>query len=170
MRLLFLAFTSDLNSQRQTNEIAIREVAGKGLGAFALQSFNEGATVGDYVGEILTRQEADFRYKGKGWREKLWRTQRTARGVTVTGNYLFQVDDDVIVDAEDPSEANWTRYINHSADPNLRVKSLPVAYGGQPRVWFVALKNIKPGDELLFDYGDFYWSDDDVIHDHPRAS
>ena len=34
---------------------------------------------------------------------------------------------------------------------------------GQPRVWFVALRDIGPGEELLFDYGDSYWDDSDEL-------
>ena len=58
--------------------------------------------------------------------------------------------------------ANWCRYINHHNDPNMRVKSLAYAFGGEPRVWFVATRDIAPGEELSFDYGDEYWVETDT--------
>ena len=55
---------------------------------------------------------------------------------------------DVIIDGEKKETANWTRYLNHAADPNLRVKSLPYAYVNKgPRVWFVANREIQAGDD-----------------------
>ena len=70
------------------------------------------------------------------------------------------------VDAEDPKCSNWCRFINHAAEPNLRVKSL--AFSGitmKHRVWFVSTREIQPGDELCFDYGEDYWFSDDKIAD-----
>ena len=33
---------------------------------------------------------------------------------------------------------------------------------GNPKVWFVAMRAIEPGEELLFDYGDNYWDEDEA--------
>ena len=80
----------------------------------------------------------------------------------MTGDYIFRVEDDLYVDAEDPKHANWCRFINHSADANLRVKSLAFSgITGEPRVWFVATRDIAPGEELCFDYGEDYWFEED---------
>ena len=38
--------------------------------------------------------------------------------------------------------------------------------GGKPRVWFVALRDITPGEEICFDYDGSegtYWNDDDSV-------
>ncbi|KAJ8614575.1 hypothetical protein CTAYLR_004942 [Chrysophaeum taylorii] len=161
--LLLCLFTRDLDAfgESATAGIAVRDAGGvKGLGAFALRSFAEGETVGDYEGEILSRREADARYYGgpATWRDRIWKSTHASH----TGNYLFEVEPDVVVDAEDATKANWCRYINHSNEPNLRVKSLPEAYGGRPRVWFVALRTISVGEELCFDYGDRYWREDEL--------
>lgn len=145
------SYTPDLDASGVSHEagVAIREAgAAKGLGAFALRSFEEGQVVGDYVGEHLTKLEF----------------KRRVRFAGKTGNYVFQIDEDLLVDAENVAKANWTRYINHSGeDPNLRVKSLAYAYGGRPRVWFVATRHIREGEELCFDYGPDYWHEDDVV-------
>ena len=145
--------------------VEVKVSEGKGFGAFALRVFEKDCIVGDYIGEELTQREKDARYlkKDPNWKDKIWLTARKARGVTVTGDYIFQVDDDLYVDAEDYATANWCRYVNHDSDPNMRVKSLAYAFGGKPRVWFVANRDIQPGEELCFDYGDDYWFDGDKI-------
>eukprot|EP00967_Tisochrysis_lutea_P140391 scaffold256444_cov32-Tisochrysis_lutea.AAC.2 len=75
---------------------------------------------------------------------------------------LFKLSGNCFIDSEDPAVATWTRYLNHGT-PNLRVKSLERGYDGSPRVWFVATRDIDPGDELLWDYGEDYWFEDDTI-------
>ena len=59
------------------------------------------------------------------------------------------------LDIDSEKEGNLTRYINHSKNPNL---SQQYFYGnnGEKRVVFYALKDIKPQEELLFDYGRDY--------------
>ena len=56
--------------------------------------------------------------------------------------------------------SNWTRFLNHADAPNCNVKSLPMGMSGKPRVWFVASRDISPGEEICFSYGDDYWIDD----------
>jgi uncharacterized protein len=45
-----------------------------------------------------------------------------------------------------------TRWINHSCDPNTEVETLwnPETQTGE--AWWIAVRNIKPGDELTYDY------------------
>jgi SET domain-containing protein len=76
---------------------------------------------------------------------------------------LFKVSDACYVDSEDPSYSIWTRYLNHGSTPNVRVKSVERGRNGRPRVWFVATRDVEPGDELLWDYGEDYWYADDII-------
>ena len=158
--------TSDLDERGVNDEagVQVKPAPGKGFGAFATRPFEKDEIVGDYVGEKLTLREKDARYLGTGqtWKDKVWLASRAARGATATGDYIFQVDDDLFVDAEDPVHANWCRYVNHDGDPNMRVKSLAYAFGGEPRVWFVANRDIEPGEELCFDYGDEYWFETDT--------
>ena len=158
--------TSDLDDEGRCEEagIIVKSSPGKGFGAFAARNFDEDITIADYVGEQLTQAEVDVRYKKSkmDWKDKLWRKSRQLKGITVSGDYIFRVEDDLYVDAEDPAFANWCRFINHSSDANLRVKSL--AYSGYtqgPRVWFVSTRPIKEGEELCFDYGEEYWFEED---------
>jgi len=158
--------TSDLDAEGRCDEagIVVKASPGKGFGAFAARNFDEDITIADYVGEQLTQAEVDVRYKKSkmDWKDKLWRKSRQLKGISVSGDYIFRVEDDLYVDAEDPAFANWCRFINHSSDANLRVKSL--AYSGYtqgPRVWFVSTRPIKEGEELCFDYGEEYWFEED---------
>merc|ERR1711920_947509 len=90
-----------------------------------------------------------------------WAASRRARGVTMTGNYVFRVTRNVYIDAEDVLKATWTRYLNHNPNPNVAVKCLPKGMDNKPRVWFVALRDIGVGEELEFDYGPGYMWDVD---------
>ncbi len=46
----------------------------------------------------------------------------------------------------------WARHINHSATPNLKMFR-PAMVRGKWRVGFTALRDIKKGEELTYDYG-----------------
>jgi hypothetical protein len=99
-----------------------------------------------------------------------WAAERQARGVGMSGQYVFSVGDcpatrkRVLLDAEDPATANWTRFLNHSsAKPNLTVfvEVLPPVSAsdgatqlGTPVVRFVTSETVPKGSELLFDYAD----------------
>ena len=41
---------------------------------------------------------------------------------------------------------NEARFINHSCEPNCE----PIAFGDH--MWIVAIRNIRPGEELAYDY------------------
>uniref|UniRef100_A0A7S0L8E2 SET domain-containing protein n=1 Tax=Coccolithus braarudii TaxID=221442 RepID=A0A7S0L8E2_9EUKA len=149
--------------------VRIAPSSGKGLGIFATRRLGELMTVGNYAGEQLTQRDIDVRFGQPPrshalWSEddEGWYTRRESRGVACTGDYIFKVGDDLYIDGEDCSTSNWTRFLNHG-EPNLRVKSLLKGMDGKPRVWFVALRDIEIGEELLWDYGESYWKAEDVI-------
>ena len=59
------------------------------------------------------------------------------------------------VDAVDPARSNLGRYINHASPANLR--KVRQRYPARA-LRFYAARDIAPGEELSFDYGDTYWS------------
>ena len=61
------------------------------------------------------------------------------------GVYLFELNDDYDIDGNVPW--NTARLMNHSCEPNVE------AHTEAGRIWFVAVKDIKDGDELVFNYG-----------------
>ena len=161
--------------------IEIRPSPGKGMGAFAVEQIAQNDVVGDYEGEILTAMQIANRYGGgagdqsevsrsKTPEDKAWEASRRERGVGLSGNYVVQVATDVFVDAEDPEKSSWCRYLNHESTgnggANVALKCLEHGMGGKPRVWFVALRDITPGEEICFDYDGSegtYWKDEDSV-------
>lgn len=108
----------------------IRPSAIAGLGAFALRPIRKGTRIIEYVGERISQAEADRRYDD---------TQFDHPRVL-----LFNVDDETAIDAA--VNGNEARFINHSCDPNCSA----VTQRGRIYIW--AIKNIRRGDELTYDY------------------
>lgn len=80
---------------------------------------------------------------------------------------LYHEDDDfddtyalVYSDAEDQNGeisryldlSDQTRWINHACDPNTEVDTDLNPSTGEPYCWWTALRDIKVGEELLYDY------------------
>ena len=76
--------------------------------------------------------------------------------------YEYPVPDEIgrsyVIDA---TSGHLTRFINHSADPNL--KPVHVFHDGYYHLIFIALCDIKKGIQLSYNYGNNYW----VIRDPP---
>jgi SET domain-containing protein len=70
--------------------------------------------------------------------------------------YLFALQDDLVIDAKD--HGNELRFVNSnmniSLDPNVASRFCYI--DGYPRIFFICIKDIKIGEELLIDYGDEY--------------
>ena len=95
-----------------------------GKGLFAEESIPKGAYVIEYIGRPATEYEKKHD----------------------AGKYLFWTSDTEMINGNIP--ANRARYINHSCVPNCE------AVGPKGRIFIRALRNIKPGEELSYDYGD----------------
>ena len=176
--------------------IVIKPSEGKGFGAFASLPILNGAWLGEYQGEIMTQEEVNKRYwnisnddgeLSDDTNTRLWVESRKKRNQTTTGEYLFDVGDDMYIDGEDIEKSSWCRFINHASSEvdddkdlsrircNAESRNLPETWiydchDGKneayipPRMFFVALRDIAIGEEICFDYGDHYWdSDEDII-------
>ena len=134
-------FTSDVDPATGLCAGGLVRIApshGKGHGAFATQRLDPPMEVGRYIGELLlyeSDKEARYGIGNSGliaanvlaWQRE-WSQERQERGVSVTGGYVLTVGRcsssgrQLFLDAEDPAQANFTRFVNHSArSPNLRV-------------------------------------------------
>ena len=72
---------------------------------------------------------------------------------------MLGANTDYNVDAADPARSNFTRYLNHSAaHANVQYEVIRVKRQRHKRVAFWTLREIAPGEELLFDYGATYWA------------
>ncbi|GFS21042.1 histone-lysine N-methyltransferase SUV39H2 [Elysia marginata] len=123
-------------------KICIFRTATKGWGVKALQPIKKGSFVIEYVGEVITNEEAEKR--GKTY---------DASGMT----YLFDLD---FNDSDGPfavdagTYGNASHFINHSCDPNLEVH---VAWINTldphlPHICLFAKRDISRNEELTFDY------------------
>jgi SET domain-containing protein len=100
-----------------------------GRGVYALASFRTGEFVAELLGERISAEESD----------------RRAELLPADGHtFFFWVDDDLVLDCS--RNGNSARYMNHHCEPNCE----SVVEGD--RVFIYAIRPIKPGDELTYDY------------------
>jgi hypothetical protein len=101
-----------------------------GHGVFALRRIRKGTNIIEYVGERMSPELADARYASK---------------VPSDGHtFLFTVDSKTVIDAG--IDGNEARFVNHGCDPNCQT----VQIGKQ--IFIEALRTIRPGEELAYDY------------------
>ena len=62
-----------------------------------------------------------------------------------THTFLFEIDDDTVIDAA--QNGNAARWINHSCQPNCEAVEV------DGRIYIEAVRAIRPGEELGYDYG-----------------
>ncbi|XP_038951911.1 histone-lysine N-methyltransferase SUV39H2 isoform X1 [Rattus norvegicus] len=113
---------------------------GCGWGVKTLVKIKRMSFVMEYVGEVITSEEAERR--GQLYDNK---------GIT----YLFDLDyesDEFTVDAA--RYGNVSHFVNHSCDPNLQVFSVFIDNLDTrlPRIALFSTRTIKAGEELTFDY------------------
>ncbi|KAJ1815672.1 hypothetical protein LPJ75_002288, partial [Coemansia sp. RSA 2598] len=117
----------------------------KGWGVMARQMIRKGAFVAEYVGEVITFDEAERRG-----------ILDAELGVT----YIFDLDKsfpsgevaDFSIDAK--THGNVSHFFNHSCDPNMEIRQVFVEHRDPRlhRLAFFAVRDIEPNDELTFDY------------------
>lgn len=117
---------------------------GRGWGVKTLRAIKKGTFVAQYVGEVISSEEAEKR--GKQY--------------DVTGRtYLFDLDYNE-TDGQCPYTVdaamygNVSHFINHSCDPNLAVYAIWINCldPNLPNLALFAIKDIKQNEELTFDY------------------
>ncbi|KAJ4787943.1 histone-lysine N-methyltransferase [Rhynchospora pubera] len=106
-----------------------------GFGLVAEEDIKQGEFVIEYVGEVIDDKTCE---------ERLWRMKR--RGAT--NFYLCEVNSNMVIDAT--YKGNKSRFINHSCDPNTEMQKWRVE--GETRVGIFALRDIKKGEDVTYDY------------------
>ena len=104
-----------------------------GWGVFALQPFKKGEFIYQYVGEVLSQNEADRR--GKIYDQ-------------LNRSFLFNLNEFQVVDAT--RKGNKMKFANHSDTPNCR--PLIRLTGGDHKIAVFAKRDIEVGEEICFDY------------------
>jgi len=110
----------------RTEWIEFRRSIIHGTGGFARVAIPAGTRVIEYVGERITKAEAEKRCEANNY-------------------YIFTFDDEFDLDGS--VDWNLARFLNHSCTPNCE------AEWDEEQIWIVALRDIAPGEELCFNYG-----------------
>lgn len=112
-----------------------------GTGIFAVRQIRQGTRVMEYIGERISTEEGDSRYGD----------DESAHPHVL----LFGVDEHTVIDGA--VNGNDAKYINHSCDPNCEA----VIIDG--RVFINAIRTIREGEELTYDYQlDYPYERDDA--------
>lgn len=110
--------------------IELRTSKIQGTGAFAARPIKKGTRIIEYLGQRISWRTADKRYDD----DSMGRHH----------TFLFTVDDKIVIDGA--VQGNAARFLNHSCDGNCE------AIDDRKRIFIEARRNIKPGEELLYDY------------------
>jgi len=112
----------------------------KGRGIVSTSSFERGSFVTEYSGTLLSLKEAR-------------KIEKKLANIPSSYMYYFKhFEKYLCIDATFES-GKLGRLINHSKElSNLTPQTIVV--NGKPHIVFVAKRDISPGDELLYDYGE----------------
>ena len=112
-----------------------------GFGLYAGEPIKENEFVGEYTGEIITKEETERR--GVIYREQ-------------NRSYLFNLNRDQEIDSQ--RLGNKIRFINHAAKTSSLRNLAPKIFlcNMVQRIGMFAIKDIAVGKELFFDYGKDY--------------
>ena len=106
-----------------------------GRGLYATKDIKEGTKIINYVGKIITKKKSEENNKFDNSKPI----------------YLFDLNSKYDLDGDVPF--NTARLINHSCQNNCEYE------GKGLKLWVVAIKDIKKGEEITCDYGFSYDSD-----------
>lgn len=118
-----------------------------GFGIFAKTDIAKGSKIIEYVGEKITKAESDRR----GPKLVEYAKKHHESGAV----YIFELNKRYDIDGH--VSYNLAKYINHSCDPNCETEII------RGHIWISAIKDIKKGEELFYNYG----YDLDTFEDHP---
>ncbi len=105
-------------------------------GLYASKNIKTGEKIIEYIGRLISKKEAETNSKFDNKKDI----------------YLFNINEKWDLDGD--YRWNTARLINHSCNPNCEVE------GNGLKLWIVAIKDIKKGEELSYDYGFSYSKED----------
>ena len=118
-----------------------------GWGIFAKVEIPKDTRIVEYVGEKITKVEADKR----GPKLIEYAKKHKQAGAV----YIFVLNNKYDIDGH--VEYNIAKYINHSCSPNCEVDII------RGHIWIIALRDIHKNEELFYNYG----YDMDTYDEHP---
>lgn len=128
-------------------KIAARLSPIHGNGVFATEAIRKGERIVRYKGKVRTHEEVDEAYGDED-----------ENGHT----FLFTLNDEYVIDAN--IDGNVARWINHSCKPNCEsvIEEHPKGKAHKDKVFIEAARDIKPGEELTYNYG--------IVLDEPHTA
>ncbi|KAL1903485.1 hypothetical protein Sste5346_000112 [Sporothrix stenoceras] len=123
------------------------QLQGCGYGLFTAEDIGADEFIIEYIGELITHDE--------GVRREARRGDFFDQGANASYLFTLLEQDGIWVDAA--IYGNLSRYINHASESdkrgcNITPKILYV--NGEFRIRFAAMRDIKAGEELFFNYGE----------------
>jgi len=110
----------------ETELVSFRPSTIHGLGGFAKTNIAKDSRILEYLGERIDKRES-------------------ARRCEADNVYIFSLNEHQDIDGN----VNWNpaRFLNHSCSPNCE------AQVDEDRIWVIASRDIRAGEELTFNYG-----------------
>lgn len=122
-------------------ELKKSKIRNAGIGCFAKTTITAGTVIGPYHGKYLTLKQ---------------------RNRVRDGTYIWKINENLFVDAKNYKLNNPLRYVN-GAKTKLQQKKINCEVkfmGTDPlnmKVYYMATRNILPGEELIISYGNLYF-------------
>lgn len=130
------------------NKYIVKKKSGiHGWGIFAKMDIPKGVRIIEYLGEKITKAEAERR--GPKLVEYAKKHKEAGAVYIFVLNKRYDIDGHV--------GYNIAKYFNHSCAPNCEVDVI------RGHIWVLSLRDIKKGEELFYNYG----YDLDSYEDHP---
>ncbi len=123
--------SSSLPSGLPSIRIEVKQSGVHGRGVFALMAIAADERIIEYTGERISGEEADRRHPHDP--------------ADPNHTFYFALSTGKTIDAN--VRGNDARWINHSCAPNCEAEEV------KGRVYIKALRDLKPGEELFYDYG-----------------
>lgn len=129
--------------------LSLKESKLHNKGLFAKVDIKKGTKVIEYIGNKVTKAEADKIAD----RDLAENKNNSSNGAV----YLFILNKKYDIDGNVPW--NFAKWINHSCDPNCIIEVI------KGHIWIIADKDIKKDEEITYNYG--YSFDESDIEQHP---
>jgi len=120
-----------MNKPKSKKRYVVRSSGIHGKGVFATTTIRKGTRITEYRGKRTT--------------EELAAEQPDSDPNDPFHTFLFSLSDGTVIDAS--GRGNEARWINHSCDPNCETVE-----DDDGRVFIHAIRTIRPGEELTYDY------------------
>ena len=118
-----------IHKSKYSDWIYVKESSIHNKGVFAAKNIPKGTKIIEYIGEKISKEEAD---------------KRMERDVKNGTFYVFELNDEYDIDGL--TGGSDAIYINHTCAPNCEIDII------DDKIWIISIKDIKEHEELSYDY------------------